>query len=69
MNGDDDKVRQLREIRERLLSWYETPAEIETWLHSAQKALGGAVPVDLIRDGGGEHVLALLDRLEGGTFT
>ena len=47
---------------------YEQPDEIKIWLFSRQKLLGGQIPLDLIRDGKTEQVIAVVDQLRNSVF-
>ena len=60
-----DRLLELKYVIEQLSDVY-TEEGIEVWLHARQRALGGRRPVDVLRDGEFETVLALVDRLAGG---
>jgi transcriptional regulator with XRE-family HTH domain len=60
-----ERLLELKYVIEELSDVY-TPEGIEVFLHSRQRALDGKRPVDVLRDGNFEVVLALVDRLAGG---
>jgi DNA-binding transcriptional regulator YiaG len=60
-----DRLLELKYVIEELSDVY-TPEGIEVFLHSRQRALDGMRPIDVLRDGNFETVLALVDRLAGG---
>lgn len=52
-----------RNIRERLSEFY-APFEIDQWMGSPQKLLGGKTPRELIDDDQGDEVDRLLSQLD-----
>ncbi|BCI54983.1 hypothetical protein NIIDNTM18_42610 [Mycolicibacterium litorale] len=54
-------------IRELLSEVYE-PEGVDIWLTSPHRWLGGERGMDLIRDGRGDEVLAVAERLVGGAW-
>jgi len=50
-----------------LLPFYDQD-QARQWLHTGQPLLGGAVPVDLIRNGQAQRVLALIFQLRDGAY-
>jgi uncharacterized protein (DUF2384 family) len=62
------RLLDLEYIVDLLSDLYEQPDEIKLWLFSRQKLLGGKVPLDLIRDGKTEEVIAVIDQLRDGVF-
>jgi uncharacterized protein (DUF2384 family) len=55
-------------IVELLSDLYDHPDEIRLWLFSRQKLLGGQIPIELIRSGKTEDVIAVIDQLREGVF-
>lgn len=60
-----DRLLELKYVIEELSDVY-TDEGVEIWLHGRQKSLGGRRPLDLLRDGEFEAVLAAVERLAGG---
>ena len=60
-----DRLLELKYVIEQLSDVY-TDEGIEIWLHARNRGLGGAKPIDYLRDGKFELVLTLVDRLAGG---
>lgn len=60
-----DRLLELAYVIEHLSDVY-TDEGIEVFLHARQRAFGGQRPLDLLRAGEFEAVLALVDRLAGG---
>jgi hypothetical protein len=50
------------------LEEYYSPAEIRIWLYARQPQLQGQRALDLIVDGKSEEVIAVLDRLDAGSY-
>jgi len=60
---------QMTEINILGIELFGSKAKFKKWLHAPAFALGGALPVDLLRDAyGRELVIDLLVRLEHGIF-
>ena len=62
------RLLDLEYIVDLLSDLYEQPDEIKIWLFSRQKLLGGQIPLDLIRDGKTEQVIAVVDQLRDSVF-
>jgi uncharacterized protein (DUF2384 family) len=62
------RLLDLEYIVDLLSDLYQQPDEIRLWLFSRQKLLGGQVPLDLIRDGKTEDVIAVIDQLRDSVF-
>lgn len=60
-----DRLLELKYVIEQLSDVY-TDEGIEIWLHARNRALDGAKPIEFLRDGEFETVLALVERLAGG---
>lgn len=60
-----ERLLELKYVIEQLSDVY-TDEGIEIWLHARQRALGGNRPLDLLREGEFEAVLAAVERLAGG---
>lgn len=60
-----ERLLELKYVIEQLSDVY-TDEGIEIWLHSRQRAFDGQRPLDLLRDGEFEAVLAVVERLAGG---
>ena len=60
-----DRLLELKYVIEQLSDVY-TDEGIEVWLHARQRPLEGRRPIDVLREGEFEAVLALVDRLAGG---
>lgn len=54
----------VEQARRRLSQIYSS-REVELWLHSRTALLGGAVPLDLLREGREDEVLEVIERLPG----
>lgn len=54
-------------IIRRLADFYE-PSETRLWLNAKHPLLEDARPIDLIRSGNPEPVLAVIDRLDAGVY-
>jgi uncharacterized protein (DUF2384 family) len=61
-------ISELRHIIGRLVEFY-TPEEMRVWLHSRHRLLDGERPIDLIRRGCTDEVIAVVDGLDAGTYT
>ena len=62
------RLLDLEYIVDLLSDLYDQPDEIRIWLFSRQKLLGGQIPLDLIRDGRTEDVIAVIDQLRDSVF-
>jgi DNA-binding transcriptional regulator YiaG len=62
-----DRLLELHYIVERLRDIY-TPEGIEIWVHGRNRALGGEKPIELLRAGEFERVLAEIERLAAGAM-
>ena len=62
------RLLDLEYIVDLLSDLYEQPDEIRIWLFSRQKLLGGQIPLDLIRDGKTDEVIAVIDQLRDSVF-
>jgi hypothetical protein len=62
-----DKLLELHYIVERLREVY-TPEGTDIWVHGRNRSLGGQKPIDLLRSGEFEHVLAAVERLASGAM-
>jgi uncharacterized protein (DUF2384 family) len=62
------RLLDLEYIVDLLSDLYQQPDEIRLWLFSRQKLLDGKVPLDLIRDGKTEDVIAVIDQLRDSVF-
>jgi len=62
------RLLDLEYIVDLLSDLYEEPDEIKLWLFSRQKLLGGQIPLDLIRGGKTEDVIAAVDQLRDSVF-
>lgn len=60
-------IATLAYIIRRLADFYE-PSEARLWLNAKHPLLHDARPIDLIRRGDSEAVLAVLDRLDAGVY-
>lgn len=60
-----DRLLELKYVIEQLSDVY-TDEGIDIWLHARNRALDGARPIELLREGQFDRVLALVDRLAGG---
>lgn len=60
-----ERLLELKYVIEQLSDVY-TDEGIEIWLHARQRALGGRRPLDLLREGEFEAILAVVERLAGG---
>jgi uncharacterized protein (DUF2384 family) len=60
-----DRLLELQYLIEQLSDVFDNEG-IEIWLHRPQRMLGHQRPVDAIRDGRFEDVLAVVDALAGG---
>jgi uncharacterized protein (DUF2384 family) len=57
----------MARVRQRLAAYYRRH-EIDIWLRSPQKLLGGRRACDLINAGDGIEVERLLDQLDSGAY-
>ena len=57
----------LRDVVDRLTSFY-TPKEAQLWLRARHPLLDNQRPIDLIEAGRTKEVLAVIDRLDAGTY-
>lgn len=68
---DDDSAGTTRDqehqAREQLAELY-TPEGVDIWLTTPHQWLDGQRAIDLIRNGDGDRVLAVIDRLTGGAY-
>jgi putative toxin-antitoxin system antitoxin component (TIGR02293 family) len=65
-----DRLDRVTRLLERAVEVLEDPAAAAAWLRSPQRALGGAVPIELAStDIGTRAVEALLGRMEHGVYT
>jgi len=62
------RLLDLEYIVDLLSDLYEEPDEIKLWLFARQKLLGGQIPLDLIRAGKTEDVIAVVDQLRDSVF-
>lgn len=62
-----DKLLELHYIIERLREVY-TPEGADIWLHGRNRGLDGEKPIDLLRAGEFERVLAAIERLASGAM-
>jgi putative toxin-antitoxin system antitoxin component (TIGR02293 family) len=60
-------IASLAYITRRLAEFYE-PSEARLWLNAKHPLLENARPIDLIRSGDTEAVLAVIDRLDAGVY-
>jgi putative toxin-antitoxin system antitoxin component (TIGR02293 family) len=60
-------IAALAYIIRRLADFYE-PSEARLWLNAKHPLLDNARPIDLIRAGDAEAVLAVIDRLDAGVY-
>ena len=60
-------IAALAYVIRRLADFYE-PSEARLWLNSKHPLLDNARPIDLIRVGNAEAVLAVIDRLDAGVY-
>jgi uncharacterized protein (DUF2384 family) len=60
-------IASLAYIIRRLADFYE-PVETRLWLNARHPLLENARPIDLIRSGNPEPVLAVIDRLDAGVY-
>jgi transcriptional regulator with XRE-family HTH domain len=60
-------IADLRYVIDRLADFYE-PDETRLWLNAKHPLLENARPIDLIRSGNTEPVLAVIDRLDDGVY-
>ena len=60
-----DRLLELKYVIEQLSDVY-TDEGIEIWLHARQRSLDGRQPIELLRQGQFEEVLAAVERLAGG---
>jgi putative toxin-antitoxin system antitoxin component (TIGR02293 family) len=60
-------IASLAYIIRRLADFYE-PSETRLWLNAKHPLLDNARPIDLIRSGDTESVLAVIDRLDAGVY-
>ena len=63
MNREED----IKAVLARLADFYD-PDAARVWLHSKHEQLGGSRPIDMIRTGRVEFVMAVLDRLSEGVY-
>lgn len=62
-----DRLLELHYIVERLLEVYK-PEGADIWLHGRNRDLGSDKPIDLLRAGSFERVLAAVERLASGAM-
>jgi putative toxin-antitoxin system antitoxin component (TIGR02293 family) len=62
-----DRLLELNYVVERLKDVYR-PEGIDIWLHGRNRGLGDRKPIDLLRAGAFEEVLAAVDRLRSGAM-
>lgn len=62
-----DKLLELHYIVERLREVY-MPEGIDIWIHARNRGLAGAKPIELLRAGEFERVLAAVERLASGAM-
>jgi len=62
-----DKLLELHYIIERLREIY-TPEGTDIWIHGRNRSLGGRKPIDLLRAGEFETILASVERLASGAM-
>lgn len=62
-----DRLLEVHYIVERLLEIYK-PEGADIWIHGRNKGLGGQKPIDLLRAGDFEQVLAAVERLAAGAM-
>lgn len=62
-----DRLLELHYIVERLRDIYK-PEGIDIWIHGRNRSLGGQKPIDLLRAGQFETVLAEIERLASGAM-
>lgn len=59
--------KKYRDIVHALSEVYE-PEGVIVWMFSPHKLLGGQIPAEVIHDGHGDAVAALIDQLVSGAF-
>lgn len=62
-----DRLLELHYIVERLLEVYK-PEGADIWVHGRNRSLDGQKPIDLLRAGAFERVLAAVERLASGAM-
>jgi hypothetical protein len=62
-----DRLLELHYIVERLREVYK-PEGADIWVHGRNRSLGGAKPIDLLREGEFARVLAAVERLASGAM-
>ncbi|HWF50476.1 MAG TPA: hypothetical protein VG294_07530 [Solirubrobacteraceae bacterium] len=62
-----DRLLELHYIVERLLEVYK-PEGVDIWIHARNRSLGSQKPIDLLRAGEFEAILAAVERLASGAM-
>jgi Antitoxin Xre/MbcA/ParS C-terminal toxin-binding domain len=62
-----DRLLEVHYIVDRLLEVYK-PEGADIWIHGRNRDLGGEKPIDLLRAGAFERVLAAVERLASGAM-
>lgn len=62
-----ERLLEIHYIVERLLEVYK-PEGADIWIHGRNRGLGGEKPIDLLRAGAFERVLAAVERLASGAM-
>lgn len=64
-----EKIIELAEVTVMGLEVFDTPADFGAWLNASNAALGGRMPLDLLKDSyGQELVIQELNRIDQGIF-
>ena len=64
-----EKIIELAEVTAKGLEVFDTPDDFGAWLNASSPALGGCLPLDLLKDSyGQELVLHELNRIDQGVF-
>lgn len=61
-------ISDLRYVVDRLAEFY-SPEESRVWIYSKHRLLNGERPIDLIHDGRADEVLAVIESLDGSSYT
>ena len=61
-------ISDLSYVVDRLADMY-TPEEARLWLYAKHRLLGGERAIDLIHESRTDEVLAVIESLDGGTYT
>ena len=64
-----EKILELAEVTALGLEVFDTPEDFQSWLNAASPALGGKMPLELLKDSyGQELVIQELHRIDQGIF-